>query len=379
MSTTEFSPPPGALASSSSSSGQTLRVRICSRTDVGRERGHNEDNYLVADLGTKARIGEKSVQSIEVGERGLLLAVCDGMGGAAAGEVASQMAVDTLYEEMLRPENAPSREELARGLMRAVEEAGGKIFAEAAAKREMRGMGTTVTAAVFRDENVFFAQVGDSRAYLVRGGVVTQVTRDQSLVNKLIEAGQLTEEEAESYEHTNIILQALGTSDRVEVDLTHADLRQGDMLMLCSDGLSGMLKKDGLEAVLLSGTDPEVLCEKLIDGANAAGGSDNITVIVMVVEGAEDSKTAATEEPVRYKKFSLPPAASAGPVLSIAPAPTVITGESSGETLVITPTYSTPKVEEAVVLPKTEAPSMKPVVIGAAIVVLGLVGWLLSK
>lgn len=372
MTQTELSSNP--TAESSHSLGSALRVRLCASTDVGRERAHNEDNYLVADLAGSERTPEKQTKTLQISERGLLLAVCDGMGGAAAGEVASQMAVDTLFERMRSPAAAPSREELARNLIQAVEEAGTRIFNQAAANRDMRGMGTTVTAAVFRDENVFLAQVGDSRAYLVRGGQVTQVTRDQSLVNKLIEAGQLTEEEAESYEHTNIILQALGTSDRVEVDLTHADLRPGDMLMLCSDGLSGMLKKDGLEAILLGDTDPEALCTKLIDGANAAGGSDNITVIVMAVEAAEQPGKAVVDEQVRYKKFSLPPPAAAGPMISIAPP-----GSSAASTLMITPTYNAPQAEEAVVLPVEERSSWRPVVVAVILVALAGALWFFSR
>ena len=362
--------------SSLSTESKALRVRLCASTDVGRERAHNEDNYLVADLGAAERTPEKQTHTFTITERGLLLAVCDGMGGAAAGEVASQMAVDTLYECMRAPQTAPSREELARHLIQTVEEAGSRIFNQATANRDMRGMGTTVTAAVFRDENVFLAQVGDSRAYLVRAGVVTQVTRDQSLVNKLIEAGQLTEEEAESYEHTNIILQALGTSDRVEVDLTHADIRPGDLLMLCSDGLSGMLKKDGLEAILLGDTDPEVLCTKLIAGANAAGGSDNITVIVMSVEQGEPAKKAVVDEQVRYKKFSLPPPASAGAMLSIAPP---AAAGAVGPTLMITPTYQTPEVAEAIVLPVEERSPLRPVLIAGGIAALAAFLWFFTR
>src|SRR6185369_17854355 len=122
--------------------------------------------------------------------------------------------------------------------------------------RSRRGMGTTVTAAALVDEILFFAQVGDSRGYVLRGDTLVQLTRDQSLVNQLIEAGQLTEEEAETFEHNNIILQALGTSDTVQVDLTFVDLRRGDTLLLCSDGLSGMVRFDEIREILASCGDP---------------------------------------------------------------------------------------------------------------------------
>ena len=121
-----------------------------------------------------------------------------------------------------------SRDELARRLVRAIEAAGLRIFQEAKLDRTRRGMGTTVTAAALVDDHLFFAQVGDSRGYLLRQGNLVQLTRDQSLVNQLIEAGQLTEEEAETFEHNNIILQALGTADTVQVDLTFCELRKGD-------------------------------------------------------------------------------------------------------------------------------------------------------
>src|SRR5690606_4351885 len=140
--------------------------------------------------------------------------------------------------------------ELAARLVSAIEAAGARIFSEAKADRSRRGMGTTSTVATLVDDHLFFGQVGDSRAYLLRGDRMVQVTRDQSLVNQLIEAGQLTEEEAETFEHNNIILQALGTADTVQVDLTYVELRRGDVLLLCSDGLSGMVRNDEIKEVL---------------------------------------------------------------------------------------------------------------------------------
>ena len=181
------------------------------------------------------------------------------MGGAAAGEIASQLAVDILYERMvdgLDEGHALTRDEIARRLVRAIESAGLRIFQEAKLDCSRRGMGTTVTAAALVDDHLFFAQVGDSRAYLLRGGQLVQVTRDQSLVNQLIEAGQLTEEEAETFEHNNIILQALGTADTVQVDLTFCELRKGDVMLLCSDGLSGMVRFEDIREVLRTSVEP---------------------------------------------------------------------------------------------------------------------------
>jgi protein phosphatase len=149
--------------------------------------------------------------------------------------------------------------------------------------------------------------VGDSRAYILRGERLVQVTRDQSLVNQLIEAGQLTEEEAETFEHNNIILQALGTADTVQVDLTFVPLRSGDTLMLCSDGLSGMIRNDEIREVLRSTDEPVEACKLLTERANQAGGHDNITVVVAKFEGAGlKEPTQADIEALKYAKYELP-------------------------------------------------------------------------
>lgn len=285
-----------------------LRVKLFARTDVGQVREHNEDNFLVADLTRRARGLLEANRATALGRQGALFAVCDGMGGAAAGEIASQLAVDIIFEQLVDGigERALGRDEIARKLVRAVEVAGYRIFQEAKADRSRRGMGTTVTAAALVDDHLFFAQVGDSRGYILRDGNLVQVTRDQSLVNQLIEAGQLTEEEAETFEHNNIILQALGTSDTVQVDLTYTELRRGDVLMLCSDGLSGMVRFDEIREILRSSPDPLDVCKSLTERANGAGGHDNITVIVVHFDGEALKPLTAETEPLRYKKYTLP-------------------------------------------------------------------------
>lgn len=283
----------------------SIRVRIFGRTDVGRVREHNEDNFIVADLTRKSRSLREEDREQKVGSNGLLMAVCDGMGGAAAGEVASELAINILFEKLTEGDAPVDHDDLARRLVRAVEAAGLRIYSEAKLDRHHRGMGTTATAAALMDRWLFFAQVGDSRAYLLRDGRLVQVTRDQSLVNQLIEAGQLTEEEAENFEHNNIILQALGTSDSVQVDLTFVELRRGDTLMLCSDGLSGMVRFDELREVLTSNDDPVEACRTLTDRANQAGGHDNITCIVAKFEGEGLPPVASDEAPPRYTKYQL--------------------------------------------------------------------------
>jgi protein phosphatase len=289
------------------------------RTDVGLIREHNEDNFMIADLSDPSGplLGDEEVSGV-VSERGVALAVCDGMGGAAAGEVASHLAVDTLFE-VLRGESPPEdRESFARRLVKAIEEAGARIFTAAKNDRTRRGMGTTATVAGLVDKVLFVGQVGDSRCYILRHGRLSLITKDQSLVNQLIEAGQLTEDEAHAFEHSNIILQALGTTEQVVVDLTFVELRRGDRVLLCSDGLAGLVDDEIVrEKMACIGPLPE-LTDRLISLANAAGGHDNVTCIVADFDG--DALDPPEEGAVPfYQQYPLPPAKderpAAGPVL----------------------------------------------------------------
>jgi protein phosphatase len=288
----------------SESSGSGIVMRVFGRTDVGQIREHNEDNFLVADLSRRTRSLMETDREQHVGEWGTLLGVCDGMGGAAAGEIASQLAVDIIYEKLIQGSPPKKRDDLARRLVQSVEDAGMRIFNEARADRTRRGMGTTATIAALMDSRLFVAQVGDSRAYVLRGDRLVQVSRDQSLVNQLIEAGQLTEEEAETFEHNNIILQALGTAETVQVDLTYVDLQRGDRLLLCSDGLSGMVRADELREVLIHHKESLDACRELTDRANRAGGHDNITVIVAEFQGPGLPERSSEE--LAYRKYALP-------------------------------------------------------------------------
>jgi protein phosphatase len=294
-------------ANPSNATGE-ITLHVFGRTDVGQIREHNEDNFLIADLTRHSRSLLEADRSQVVGPRGNVLGVCDGMGGAAAGEVASQLAVDIIYDVLCAEPPPETNDDLAHRLVHAVEEAGIRIFNEARADRSRRGMGTTATIAALMDSQLFLAQVGDSRAYVLRNGQLVQVTRDQSLVTQLIEAGQLTEEEAETFEHNNIILQALGTADSVQVDLTYVDLRQGDRLLMCSDGLSGMIRADEIRQTLMTFADPLQACRELTDRANAAGGHDNITVIVADFTGPGLLPLGKGNDVLTYKKYALPEA-----------------------------------------------------------------------
>src|SRR5436309_12112503 len=269
-------------------SAKPIRVQVLGRTDLGKTREHNEDCFLVAELTRGERAADSAQRQHEVGERGSLFIVADGMGGAAAGELASEMATETIYEQMIRMwgnEKDVTAQRFAYRLKEAVEVANTHIHTYAKAHPEVRGMGTTTTAAGVLADHLFLSQVGDSRAYLIRGGVATQLTKDQSLMQRLVEAGELTEEEAAQSERRNIILQALGPDAKVKVDLTHQELRRGDLLVLCSDGLSGLVKKEEIAAAVSPGTVLAGAAERLIALANERGGPDNITVIIARFDG----------------------------------------------------------------------------------------------
>src|SRR5437016_2348682 len=202
------------------------------------------------------------------------------MGGAAAGEVASEMATETIYEQMVSAwgsEREPTAQRFAYRLREAVEAANRQIHTYAAAHPEVRGMGTTTTAVGVLGDHLFLSQVGDSRAYLIRQGQAVQLTKDQSLMQRLVEAGELTEEEAAKSERRNIILQALGPDARVKVDLTHQEVRRGDIPVLCSDGLTGTANKEEIAAVATRERDLQAACDKLSALDKQRGRRANIT------------------------------------------------------------------------------------------------------
>jgi PPM family protein phosphatase len=265
-----------------------VRVCVFGKTDLGRTREHNEDTFLVADLSTGNASLQPEVRRHDVGPRGSLFMVADGMGGAAAGELASAMAADLIYRHMATawasdPTSSP--DQFAYRMREAVELANSQIYSYARAHPEVRGMGTTVTAAGIFGGDLYLTQIGDSRAYLVRGSDAVQLTKDQSLMQRLVDAGELTQDEAEQSERRNIILQALGPDPRVKVDLTHQPVRRGDTLILCSDGLSGVVRREEFAQLAQDHADLAALCSALIDLANSRGGPDNITVVAARFEG----------------------------------------------------------------------------------------------
>jgi protein phosphatase len=240
-------------------------------TDVGMKREHNEDSFLVnEDLG--------------------LYVVCDGMGGHAGGETASRLAVQTIERELisarLRPDDpfasrAPLAESpLASALREAVEGACAAVFRTSKMNPELHGMGTTCISLLINGEHALVGHVGDSRAYLVRDGEVTQISEDHSLVNEQVRAGLLTAEEAKTSRLKNIITRSVGFEEDVLVDVLGVDSRVGDKLLLCSDGLANLVDNQEIRDHLVENPLEEVP-RKLIELANERGGDDNITAIAV--------------------------------------------------------------------------------------------------
>ncbi|WP_165044009.1 Stp1/IreP family PP2C-type Ser/Thr phosphatase [Adlercreutzia sp. ZJ138] len=249
-------------ARSSSRSRRAPVSSFGSRTDIGCVRDHNEDSLIVAPP---------------------LYVVADGMGGHAAGEVASEIAVDVISR--LAPEH-PDGEALAF----AVEEANRAIIQAASEGQGRAGMGTTCTAAMMEGERLVIAQVGDSRAYLLHNGKLQQITRDHSLMADMIESGQITPEEARVHPRRSVITRALGSDANMCADIYEINVKTGDRLLLCSDGLSGMLEDHEMEAVLLRTRDPQRCAAQLVNQAIGAGGYDNVTVVVADVTGFAESQ-----------------------------------------------------------------------------------------
>ncbi len=283
-----------------------VRVEVFGRTDVGKTRDHNEDAFLVADLTTRNASLQPEVREHDVGRRGSLFMVADGMGGAAAGELASEMATTTVFDHMANQwgnDQEVTEQRFAYRLKEAVELANQRIHDYASQHVEVRGMGTTTTAAGVFQGALYLTQIGDSRAYLIRQGRIAQITKDQSLMQRLVDAGELTEEEAAVSDRRNIILQALGPDPHVKVDLTRQELRRGDTLVICCDGLSGVVKKEEIGSTVTGAADLVAACKQLIDLANDRGGPDNITCIVARFGGELPGPDGS--EPVGHQVYPL--------------------------------------------------------------------------
>lgn len=258
-----------------------MKLSVCGKTDRGKRRPNNEDDLAMVDL-TAALEFEPPIdaEGVTVGDRGILLAVCDGVGGHRAGEIASALALEALSHEMESLAGGCPRQTLFRV---AVENVNQRVWQEAQTETRLSGMATTLTAAAICHRRAIIAHVGDSRAYFLRGGSIQQLTRDQSFVASMIASGAMTEEQAAHSPYRSTILQAIGRASTVDVALDGVDLEKGDMLLLCTDGLSNKVRPEEIAEALRSRSLSQAV-QELIALANARGGEDNITVEAARVE-----------------------------------------------------------------------------------------------
>jgi PPM family protein phosphatase len=241
-----------------------MKIEVGHTTDIGRVRERNEDSILIAPP---------------------LYVVADGMGGHRGGQVASRVALETL--ESLASEGSGTLPENVHGANKAV-------WDRSVEDERLAGMGTTLTGAQIDGASALIAHVGDSRAYLLRDGELRQLTADHTLVARMVKSGEITEAEAEVHPHKNVLTRALGTDEEVEVDEDSIALVDGDRLLLCSDGLTGMVTEDQIQAILENSDQPQQAADRLVKAANRAGGIDNITVVVLDAIGEEGEPAGAS-------------------------------------------------------------------------------------
>ena len=242
-----------------------MNVDVGVATDIGKVREANEDSYLVEPP---------------------LFAVADGMGGHRGGDVASQLALETV-EQLFQRRTGTLSEHVRR--------ANRAVFERSKLDRSVTGMGTTLTAALVEGDAMRLAHVGDSRAYLLRAGSLRQLTTDHTLVARMVKAGEISPAEAEVHPHRNVLTRALGTEADVRVDEDEIALLDGDQVLLCSDGLTGMVTEAQIQAILETGVTPQEAADRLVTAANRAGGIDNITVVVLGIgeDGTEEAAGTA--------------------------------------------------------------------------------------
>lgn len=266
-------------ASTGGFAAQSDHLAICGATDIGSRRRSNQDTFVIADLRSGDLSNPCTRTDIPLSSQGILLLVCDGMGGAAAGDLAARIAAESIKQQLVNAGPALARHP-DESLKDAVWGANGAVLAEAKAHPEARGMGTTCTAAIVLPDRLCVAQVGDSRAYLSRDGHLQLLTRDQTMADRLVELGALRSEDVSTYVHRNVLLQAVGTQSTIEPIMTEVRLRRGDRLLLCSDGLHGSIADDEIAEILSGTADMNECARALIEAALAAGGPDNVTVVV---------------------------------------------------------------------------------------------------
>lgn len=247
-------------------------MRTAERTDIGRIRSVNEDRAVVLPE-----------------DNGMVVAVvADGMGGHQAGDIASQMAIEKIREELSRLSHEASLEECKSAVKLAVEAANRDVFRHASERVQLHGMGTTVVVAVAKPDRLVIGHIGDSRAYLAGRDKLVQLTEDHSLVNELVRSGQITREEAHHHPRRNVLLRALGTETEALVDVHDYEWAEEDILLMCSDGLSGLVENDELLRVLRTDQPLDAKVNELVEKALDAGGDDNVTVVLIENKPQDD-------------------------------------------------------------------------------------------
>ena len=260
-----------------------MKIRYAAKTDVGMKRTHNEDYFSLM-------------------EDEQLFIVADGMGGHSSGEVASRLAAETVSEfyQRTKDEDATWPYKMDRSLsyienrlVCGIKLANYKIYETASKDIRFKGMGTTIVTCLINGDKIYIAHVGDSRCYRLRNGVVEQVTRDHSLLEDYKDAKpDMTAEEERNFPHKNVITRALGMRDTVQVDIRTEEVMDADLFLLCSDGLSGMITDEHIRQILTGSDDLEKSVAELVDSANRAGGTDNITTLVLQCSNTEKKASA---------------------------------------------------------------------------------------
>ncbi|HLJ10219.1 MAG TPA: Stp1/IreP family PP2C-type Ser/Thr phosphatase [Planctomycetaceae bacterium] len=279
-----------ADASENASGCSPLAVHSFGLTDCGKVRSTNEDHFLIAVLLKSLQIQQTSLSQQnkhQSSDKSYLFVVADGMGGRAGGEVASALAIDSVESFVLESLKwfaqckGDEQDRVLADFQRAVGEAGSRVQSEAAKRPGLDGMGTTLTLAYSLNDELFVAHAGDSRCYLCRNGALHRLTRDHTLVSELVRRGGISADEAKHHKLRHIITNVLGGGcPEVEVELHKLQLEAGDVVLLCSDGLTEMLSDERIGNILAGETDPENACRRLIAAANDQGGRDNITAVV---------------------------------------------------------------------------------------------------
>ena len=323
--TTELTSQHNSSASNAGDFFPTVTPKAFGVSDIGRKRRVNQDQFLVAQLNKSMLVTSSSMPLEEYsrlygGVQGQVLMVADGMGGHAAGEKASSLAVDHLINRLLNSihwffqtdhakQDQESEEEFVNDLKRLLQDAHSKILSEAESNRDQSGMGTTVTMAHLIWPNLYVVHAGDSRCYLIRDKVAEQLTTDHTLARQMVESGGMKPEDEAKSRWSNVLWNVLGGQSGGELiaEVRRATLQEGDAVLLCSDGLTRYIGDETIAKVVSEGPDPETICARLVAMANDAGGEDNITAVVSLPTPSTNTnaETAAHESPTAAEYVTL--------------------------------------------------------------------------